>query len=372
MTPANQQLLNKLHELLGRIKDGDREARATALKLKQAAKNGDVNAQLAFNTLSAIYWERNTPTWKLAEAYYRKLIADDRETWERFKRLQSNMHRCDRSKKAFAMLKSIHNHRKRSVWYPGAPKIGYYPMPTYHRPGISIPSSAGGRPAGMRRGPHPNARRPTGNRSSTGAPLYPGGPDLSLIPGLSSIPGLLPPVPNAPSAIPGLPGWPVIPGLPMIPGLPSYPPPLPAPPADYLPLTQLATAGLLQLISQARQSIPANGGPMMMAPAPSSPFVTTVPKSTASSTVQRLAQTVATITRPPAPATTSLPVKTLGKRTSTLSAAELAAVNAQVDNAFKTSAGIYGMLTEAIRLKKPTAVIKALTTQYNNALAAGK
>jgi hypothetical protein len=285
----NEQLLSMLQTLIGRLKQGDREAIATAKKLKATAK-ADQSAELAFNTLSALYWERNSPTWKKAEAFYDRLVRDDQQAWARVRMLHQQVHeQNEKAAKAFAMLKAVHNQRRRSVWYPGAAKIGHYPMPKQNRPGIVI----------------------GGYLDMIGAP-YQVDIDPNLANLLSQIPGMLPPQP-APSPIPGLPGWPQIPGMPQIPGLPGYPPPLPPgiPPA-FLPLTQQAMTGLSQLISQARQSVPQGSAAYFSSSMPmdnmpmgvSNPMLqgggtatTTVPASTAMSTVPRPAQSFATARR---------------------------------------------------------------------------
>lgn len=262
----NRQLLTLLQTLLGRLKRGDREAVLTVRRLKAGAKAGERAAELSFNTLAALYWERNSPTWKRAEAFYEKLLKKDPKAWGRAKVIRQRVSNQDEiARKGLAMLKAIHNHRKRSVWYPGAPQIGYYPMPTQHRPGIDTGGSQiviGNWSSGFDSPIDDFLVGFYAGAENTGPPPIP--PELANL--LRGIPGMLPQVP-APSPIPGLPGWPQVPGLPPIPGLLGYPPPLPPgiPPA-FIPLSQQGVTGLLQLISQARQSVPVGGrrDPMMM------------------------------------------------------------------------------------------------------------
>jgi hypothetical protein len=359
------QLLTMLEKLLGRLKRGDREALSTVRKLKVGAKSGVRAAELAFNTLAALYWERNSPTWKRAEAFYEKLLKDDRKAWERVKDIHRRTHEQDEvAARGLAMLKAIHNHRKRSVWYPGAPQIGHYPMPTQHRPGIMI----GNWPSSDIIGNWPPDDI-IGGIYDSGLPAI----DPNLLNLLNQIPGMLPPTP-APSPFPGLPGWPQIPGLPSIPGLPGYPPPLPPgiPPA-FIPLSQQAATGLLQLISQARQSVPVGGrDPNMMmsslAPdegAPSdttatSTVMSTVPMPTTLSTTMS-AQQAARRRRQIAP------VQALGKK-----GARAIDPNAPVQALATSSAQLYEELQKAIQNRRGPAAIAAITARYNAAKAAGR
>jgi hypothetical protein len=299
MTPADKTLLIRLQTLLGQLGQGSTEARDTAVKLKAAAKRGDKAAAKAWGTLAALYWGRMsggspmtptdrrpaTGTWVRAEAFYAKLIADEPRALATFRGIQAAMLRqgpeADDAKKAFAMLKAVHNHRKTSVWYPGAPTTGSYSMPHRHRPGIVFGQFPGGIP-GLPPGFNPNV-----------IPGFPPGGIPGLPPGFNpnQIPGL-PPGFN-PNQIPGFPPG-GIPGLP--PGL-GGPPPQPqglggllgnlgqaipgllggqrVPPGllqspegrvlqNFLPLSPSSVQGLLGMITEARRS-PGGGSSLVQA-----------------------------------------------------------------------------------------------------------
>jgi hypothetical protein len=333
MNPADKDLLSKLQTLLAKLAKGDPEARDAASKLKEASKRGDKAAARAWGTLAALYWGKlaKRKAWARVEDFYAKLTADDPKALDRLKKLQaiakSNSPKADHAKKAFAMLKAVHNHRKESVWYPGAPKTGYYPMPQRHRPGIvtggpfdNLPGLPGnlGIPGLGGGGGIPGL--PAGLPGNLGQFIPPGG-----IPGLP--PGLGGPPPQNPlgnllGQLPGNLGQFIPPG-----GIPGRPPGLggpqpgglqlpgnlggllppgllggqPVPPGllqspegqalrNFLPITPDTMQGLLGMITQARQSpsaqslvqstrssaIPFGGG----APSLTTTAFTTVPKPT--------------------------------------------------------------------------------------------
>jgi hypothetical protein len=321
MSPADQDLLTKLQALLARLAGGDPAARDAAGKLKEASKRGDKVAARAWGTLAALYWGKTQrrKAWAKAEAFYARLTANEPKAVERLKKVHalardSSSPRSDDAKKAFAMLKAVHNHRKESVWYPGAPKTGYYPMPQRHRPGIvtggpfdipglgglpgnlGIPGLGGGGgipglPPGLG-GPQPS---PLGNLGNLGQFIPPGLIPPGGIPGLP--PGLGGPQPNPlgnlgqfipPGVLPPglLGGQPVPPGLLQSPEGQAL--------SNFLPITPQSMQGLLGMITQARQSPSSQsfvqaappgggggGGPVTSIPftalAPSTAF-TTVPK----------------------------------------------------------------------------------------------
>ncbi len=234
MSPKDRELLSRLQALLSRLMAGDPEAQDAAAKLKASAKRGDRVAFAAWNTLAALYWQKNSPTWQLAEGKYAKLIAEDPQAQAWFRDLQVSARgqgpQADLAKKAFAMLKAIHNHRKESVWYPGAPRTGYYPMPTRHRPGIVIGGYVGAHPLVS----HGNSGLGV-NRSRTSGPfdnlpvlpqvippgLSPGQLGIPPVPGIS--PGLLGTLPGNLGSVPGAPGSPTAPLGSSVPGLPAIP-----------------------------------------------------------------------------------------------------------------------------------------------------
>jgi len=372
MTPADDQLLSKLQTLLAKLAKGDPEARDAASKLKEASKRGDKSAARAWGTLAALYWGKlaKRKAWARVEDFYAKLTADDPKALDRLKKLQavakSNSPKSDDAKKAFAMLKAVHNHRKESVWYPGAPKTGYYPMPQRHRPGI------------VTGGPFDNLGLPAGLPGNLGIPGLGGGGGIPGLPGNlgqfippGGIPGLPPglggpppqnPLGNLLGQLPGNLGQFIPPGG--IPGLPPglggpqpgglqlpgnlgglLPPGLlggqPVPPGllqspegqalrNFLPITPDTMQGLLGMITQARQSpsaqslvqstrssaIPFGGGPG----APTTTAFTTVPKPTGGF-----------MSRQPAPGAMALgrvkaPPKVLGRVGPHLSAEEAQAI----------------------------------------------
>lgn len=314
MTPADKNLLAQLEALLAKLARGDASAFDAAQKLKAAAKRGDKAALKAWGTLAALYWGKPRDqrakrpvslTWARAEGFYERLLADEPQALARFKSIQVAMRSggpgSDDAKKAFAMLKAIHNHRKSSVWYPGAPKVGYYPMPQRHRPGIVIGADPfiPGMPA-MPAGFDPSA---LGQFIPPGAiPGFPA-PQPQGIPGLPNIPGLPSQIPGFPGGIPGMPpglGGPQpsplggllgnlgqqIPGL--LGGQPVPPGLLQSPEGralqNFLPLTPQSVQGLLGMITQARSS-PSNSSLVQRRdPSTLQPFVSTVPRSTATTT----------------------------------------------------------------------------------------
>jgi hypothetical protein len=255
MNASNQALLAQLLTLLDALSRRDeqgRVARESAQKLKAAAKRGDKAAQSAWNTLSALYWGRmpggggggtktsrpsrppatpavsSVSSWQKAEAAYAKLLADEpgAVSWFRTVRERARLAgpASDEAKKTLATLKSVHNHRKASVWYPGAPvspAIGYS-MPLRHRPGIVI----GG---------------PFDNLGSQLPGL------LGQVPGLGNIPGL-PSLDQAPDLLGQVPGLDQLPGL----GGGSFPGQSLL--SKFLPLTTSAATSLLAMIAQARQA----------------------------------------------------------------------------------------------------------------------
>lgn len=143
MSPVHTKLLVRLRTLLAQLLAGTAkersEAKDVALRLKAAAKAGDERAKLAYNTLAALYWNHNTPTWKRAEAYYTRLLTDEPKAWSHLRVIVKKAEAKDEfALKAMAMLKAVHNQQKKSVWYPGAPRTGSYPMPHRDRPGIAF------------------------------------------------------------------------------------------------------------------------------------------------------------------------------------------------------------------------------------------
>ena len=214
---------------------GDPKAKALVERAKRRAKAGDRKAAMVFNTVASLHWRASQrPQWSKLEAFYLRLGADDKTAWTLMRRLKAKADaKDDTARRAFATLKAIHNQRKVSVWYPGAPKIGAYPMPNIHRAGIDIP-------------------------------------------GLGSFPDIPGLPPGIPGAVPGLPGGllPAIPGaLPAIPGLslpgPQYNPPGIQPgygpqPGTFLPLTPQAAMGLLSMLARAVQSMPGMPGLELM------------------------------------------------------------------------------------------------------------
>jgi hypothetical protein len=143
MSPVHTKLLVRLRTLLAQLFAGTAKERAdakdVALRLKAAAKAGNDQAKLAYNTLAALYWNHNTPTWKRAEAYYTRLLTDEPKAWSHLRVIVKKAEAKDEfALKAMAMLKAVHNQQKKSVWYPGAPTTGSYPMPHRDRPGIAF------------------------------------------------------------------------------------------------------------------------------------------------------------------------------------------------------------------------------------------
>ena len=361
MTPANQELLSKLQTLLARLAKGDPEARDAASKLKEASKRGDRTAARAWGTLAALYWGKisKRKSWALVEHFYTKLLANDPKALDRLNKLQAlanpspaeqqlararesgkiltqsqaiaqglrSQETKDKAKKALAMLKAVHNHRKESVWYPGAPKTGYYPMPQRHRPGIvtggpfdNLPGLPGnlGIPGLGGGGGIPGL--PAGLPGNLGQFIPPGGipglpPGLGGPPPQNPLGNLLGQLPGnlgqfiPPGGIPGLPpglGGPQPGGLQLPGNLGGLLPPgllggQPVPPGllqspegqalrNFLPITPDTMQGLLGMITQARQSpsaqslvqstrssaIPFGGG----APSLTTTAFTTVPKPT--------------------------------------------------------------------------------------------
>lgn len=209
MNESHHLLLHKLQALHAKISRGDREALAFVQALKDEAQAGSRKAKLTYNTLAAIHWGRTgaermghdpSVTWQKAEAFYEKLLADDVKAWERMREIRAGVSRNDtRSRQAFSMLKAVHRHKKESVWYPGAPQIGYHPMPSEHRPGIVFGAAGsldivGFEIPGLGSFPTPGGVIPNqvpGNLGQLGN-FLPGG--------LPDIPGVTPP----PSGIPGL------------------------------------------------------------------------------------------------------------------------------------------------------------------------
>lgn len=240
--PSNSLLLRRLEVLHARVMSGDPKAKALVERAKKRAKAGDRKAAMVFNTVASLHWRaRQKPQWwNKLEAFYLRLGADDKAAWTLMRRIKEKAEaKDDTAKRAFASLKAIHNQRKVSVWYPGAPKIGAYPMPNIHRAGIDIPGL----------GSFPDV---------PGLPGMPGG--MPAIPGLPAIPGGMPAIPGLPGGMPGLPG---VPGL-ALPG-PQYNPPGIQPgygpaPGTFLPLTPQAAMGLLSMLARAVQSMPGMPG----------------------------------------------------------------------------------------------------------------
>jgi hypothetical protein len=138
----DQALFQELTAFYERLKHDDASAKSEVRRLKERAKAGDRAAQLHFNTLAALHWEKGEATWQKADAFYQKLVQEAPEAWDRLKWIKAHTgspgELGDRCKDAFAMVKAVHKHYHVSVWYPGAPKIGGYPMPNMHRAGIEI------------------------------------------------------------------------------------------------------------------------------------------------------------------------------------------------------------------------------------------
>jgi hypothetical protein len=392
MNPADQDLLSKLQTLLAKLAKGDPEARDAASKLKEASKRGDKAAARAWGTLAALYWGKlaKRKAWSRVEDFYAKLTADDPKALDRLKKLQavakSNSPKSDDAKKAFAMLKAVHNHRKESVWYPGAPKTGYYPMPQRHRPGIvtggpfdipglpaglpgnlGIPGLGGGGIPGLPPGGipglppglgGPQPQSPLGNLlgqlpGNLGQFIPPGG-----IPGLP--PGLGGPQPNPLGGLlgqlPGGLGGLIPPGL--LGGQPVPPGLLQSPEGqalrNFLPITPESMQGLLGMITQARQSpsaqslvqapprssaIPFQGGPGSL----TTMAFTTVPKPTGGF-----------MSRQPAPGAMALgrvkaPVRALG----TVPGAHLSAAEATVIRS--DEARLSALVASAVARNSPAA-----------------
>jgi hypothetical protein len=411
MTPADKDLLSKLQTLLARLAKGDPEARDAASKLKEASKRGDKAAARAWGTLAALYWGKlaKRKAWERVERFYAQLTADDPKALDRLKKIQavakSNSPKSDHAKKAFAMLKAVHNHRKQSVWYPGAPKTGYYPMPQRHRPGIvtggpfdNIP----GLPAGL-----PGNLGIPGLGGGGGIPGLPpglGGPQPQNPLGnlLGQLPGnlgqFIPPggqLPGnlgqfiPPGGIPGLPpglGGPQPGGLQLPGNLGQFIPPgllggQPVPPGllqspegqalrNFLPITPESMQGLLGMITQARQSPSAQS--LVQSPSSAIPFqgspssltttsFTTVPRSSVTTTVPRAA----------APGAMALgrvkaPPKALGRVTTAphMSAAEIDAIRNDVEK-------FAALTASAVARNSPAApgLVKRLAEMRANAAA---
>ena len=225
--------------LVALLRAGDASAWQTAKALKSRALAGDERARLAWATASALYWGADPSTGAVEsrfEILYKGMANADPQALAIFTRMKSLAQGGDaRAANAVATLKAIHNRNKKSVWYPGAPRTGYYPMPSTHRAGIEIPG-----PSRVVIGADP------------GAPMN--------IPGLPSLPGNLPmPLPQIPqgnlaSALPAA----AAAAAQMIPGASSLlPAPVPIAPAapmagSYLPLDAATVQRLLAMINSAR------------------------------------------------------------------------------------------------------------------------
>jgi len=133
-------LLTRLQALHRAAMRGDARAVRLVAHAKARAARGDRKAQLVFNTLRVLHWQERGPFAK-AEAFYARLRAGDADAMRRARLIveMARRHSPDHLR-AFRMLRAIHHKNKISVWAPGAPRFGYYGMPTLHRPGIEVPA----------------------------------------------------------------------------------------------------------------------------------------------------------------------------------------------------------------------------------------
>ena len=70
----DQELFQKLSAFRKRLMQGDAKAKADVRALKAKAQAGDRKAQLYFNTLAALHWEKGNVTWQKADAFYQQLL----------------------------------------------------------------------------------------------------------------------------------------------------------------------------------------------------------------------------------------------------------------------------------------------------------
>lgn len=141
LSPAARKYVHKLGALHLRAAKGDREALALCANIARRAAAGDTLAQRARNTIAAIHWKRrNGELYVYAESLYACLLRDEPAAQAELASLLQRLRSGDASAKPlFSTLKAIHRKHKASAWSgPGQPRIGHYPMPSHHRPGIVI------------------------------------------------------------------------------------------------------------------------------------------------------------------------------------------------------------------------------------------
>lgn len=135
-------LLSRLRALHRAAMQGDARATWLVKHAKERAARGDKKAQLVFNTLRVLHWQERGPFDK-AEAFYARLRAGDADAMRRARLIVEMAKRGSADHlRAFRMLRAIHHKNQISVWAPGAPRVGFYGMPTVHRPGIEVPVMA--------------------------------------------------------------------------------------------------------------------------------------------------------------------------------------------------------------------------------------
>ena len=88
----NQALLERCRSLYNRARLGDPSAHAQIRALKARAKSGDMNAAICFNTMVVLHWQAQEgpgrPKWPRAEAFYKRLAANDMDAWSAMTRIQ--------------------------------------------------------------------------------------------------------------------------------------------------------------------------------------------------------------------------------------------------------------------------------------------
>lgn len=135
-------LLQRLQNVYQRLVMGDPALTRKVAEWRRMAKAGDPRAKVVYNSLAVLHWSRkDNLAFAKAEVFYNRLRAYDRQAHAELRRLVARKDAGDaQARTSFSALKAVHHKRKASLWTkgPGAPRTGYYPLPSKHRVGIEM------------------------------------------------------------------------------------------------------------------------------------------------------------------------------------------------------------------------------------------
>jgi len=134
--------LDELKALYARVTTRDPQVLRGVAALRAKAEAGDRGAGRVFNALRALHWRKvqGEASWKASVQHYGQLRARNPKAFELLRQVNERRGQGDQAAEVrFRALRAIHHQYLASTLQgPGEARIGYYPMPRHHRPGIEI------------------------------------------------------------------------------------------------------------------------------------------------------------------------------------------------------------------------------------------